>query len=175
MLSSITFSSAQNLYHNPEWLLPPNQVSFTLGGASSSGTSVPGTAYEVSNAAFDEAGSLLFYVKDGQVFDASHRFDTQFRLANPHQTLTEEPSMAVKVWPNPASSNAVVEYQLPAEGLVRMDLMDAHGRIVATPIRTYQSMGGHRRKLDLHQIPAGIYQWRMVAGQEVQQGRLIKQ
>jgi len=100
------------------------------------------------------------------------------RLANPNQPVTAEPTVAnmlVKVWPNPVSGSAVVEYQLPVEGLVRMDLLDAHGRTVATPIQTYQAAGKHQSKLNLHQVPAGVYQWRVIAGNDMQQGRLIKQ
>ncbi|MEM9983548.1 MAG: T9SS type A sorting domain-containing protein, partial [Bacteroidota bacterium] len=105
-------------------------------------------------------------------------FNTQFRLANPNQPMAVDPrvaSMAVKLWPNPATHHALIEYELPVEGLVRLDLLDANGRLVATPLETFQPAGGHRGKLDLSQLPAGVYQWRMVAGNERKQGRMIKQ
>lgn len=74
MLSSATYSSAQSLYHNPEWLLPPHQISFTPSGASANASAVSGGNYSVANGAFDEQGNLLFYVKDGSVYNAANGF-----------------------------------------------------------------------------------------------------
>ena len=64
--------SQSTVRRSPEWLLPPNQVSFTASSATANGTSVSGSDYHVSNAAFDEAGNLLFYVIDNEIYDATH-------------------------------------------------------------------------------------------------------
>jgi len=115
----------------------------------------------------------------GEASDWSYiQFNGNYRLANPTRPNAEDARatlMSVKIWPNPASSKALVEYELPAEGMVRLDLLDAHGRLVAVPMKANLTAGTHRSKIDLTQLPAGVYQWRMVAGQKVQQGRLIKQ
>ena len=112
----------------------------------------------------------------GEASDWSYiQFNGNYRLADPQQAPPTA-SLAAKVWPNPTTSHALIEYQLPQEGAVHLQIFDAQGRPVSNPLPSgYQAAGQYRQKLDLAALPAGVYQWRLLAGNEMQQGRLVKQ
>jgi len=111
MLSQL---SAQSLNRNPEWLLPPEQLSFTSTSVSSSTTSVPGGAYNVSNAAFDESGNLLFYVQDGYIYDANSILITLFP--------NNGPNPEVAICPKPGTCDQYYVFSWGYKGFVGTDL-----------------------------------------------------
>lgn len=73
MLLMVSVSSAFAIYQMRNWTLPPNKVFMQYGSTPvvTSITGAPDTAYIVANGVYDENNNLLFYVKDGVVYDAS--------------------------------------------------------------------------------------------------------
>jgi hypothetical protein len=67
MMSLPLFSLAQM----DKWVLPPNEVDFTVTPPTSSVLPNAATSYNVSNAAHDTDGNLLFSIVDNQVFNPS--------------------------------------------------------------------------------------------------------
>jgi len=64
----------------------------------------------------------------------------------------------LKVAPNPFSGSTTVTYSLQEELQVAMQLMDATGKLVATPMRPQiQSEGVYEFSLDGSNLPAGMY------------------
>jgi hypothetical protein len=66
--------SAEGLFaQNPYWLLSPHQLRFTSTGftSTSSGPGPISGSYTSSNAAYDEAGALLFFVENGSIYTSS--------------------------------------------------------------------------------------------------------
>lgn len=64
----------------------------------------------------------------------------------------------LKVAPNPFSGSTTVTYSLQEELHVAMQLMDATGKLVATPMRPQiQSEGVYEFSLDGSNLPAGMY------------------
>jgi hypothetical protein len=76
------------------------------------------------------------------------------------------------VAPNPASGRAAVAFTLEAPTAVRLALYDVLGRAVATLDAGHLGAGPHRITLDVSRLPAGVYVWRLVAGERTEAVRL---
>jgi hypothetical protein len=83
----------------------------------------------------------------------------------------EAPPAAVVV-PNPASDRAALVFTLRTPGTVGLALYDVLGREVAPVQGGWLAAGPHRLGLDVSRLPAGVYVWRLAAGDRVESGRL---
>lgn len=79
-------------------------------------------------------------------------------------------ALEVAVYPNPAVANTNVEFDLPSDENVRMDLYDVTGRIVKQVLNGDYSIGPHVAPMDLSNVPAGSYDLIVTAGNQ----RLIR-
>ncbi len=67
-------------------------------------------------------------------------------------------------YPNPAASSAVLRVELPASESLRVDVVDALGRVVLTACDARFSAGGHVITVPVHMLAPGSYQLRATAG-----------
>lgn len=68
---------------------------------------------------------------------------------------------AVKVYPNPAKSDVVIEISVPSNQLLSLFLTDARGRVVyRLPTKDFET-GTTRLSLPLHNLVAGSYYYRL--------------
>ncbi len=82
------------------------------------------------------------------------------QVARRHSLVSLRPSL-----PNPATSTALLRFDLPAAATVTLSVYDLQGRIVAVPIRGEPlESGAHGRPLDVHRWASGIYFCRLDAG-----------
>ena len=78
------------------------------------------------------------------------------------------------LFPNPASSNVIIQYQSDQIGLVRLDCMDAQGRILKSiEINSFQK-GMYQETIDVSSWQAGIYFIRVSSSEESQTLRFVK-
>jgi hypothetical protein len=70
--------------------------------------------------------------------------------------------------PNPVRGLASISYDLPAAADVTLDLFDVTGRRVRTLDRGVRAAGSHRVSLDARDLPAGVYWYRLRAGDSVE-------
>ena len=82
------------------------------------------------------------------------------------------PDARAAVWPNPASAEAAVRFSLAAPSDVHLALYDVLGREVAAVDAGHLTAGTHRLPLDVSKLPAGVYVWRLSAGDRAEAGRL---
>ncbi len=80
--------------------------------------------------------------------------------------------LAVSVRPNPARDAARVVVDLPAAAGLRVEVVDALGRVVAVPVDGWRAAGAHVVALDPGALPAGVYGVRVVAEAEVAVARV---
>jgi hypothetical protein len=67
-------------------------------------------------------------------------------------------SLSCVVRPNPASDVATVEYGCVESGLVTMEIIDAQGRVVLTPLASVAvTTGVYVRSVDVATLPNGVY------------------
>ncbi|TVR40352.1 MAG: T9SS C-terminal target domain-containing protein [Cryomorphaceae bacterium] len=78
------------------------------------------------------------------------------------------------VWPNPASDDAFVRFELVNSGAVSVDLLDASGKIVADVYRGSAAAGApYRFDLDVSQLSTGMYLCRMITNEGVLVERVV--
>jgi hypothetical protein len=69
-----------------------------------------------------------------------------------------------EIRPNPADTDATINFGLAFDCSVKISLYDASGKLVATPVHETLGKGEHIRTLPLDKIPAGSYFIEMKAG-----------
>ena len=98
-----------------------------------------------------------------------------YQVSFKNQPLVEEPTFGLLsnflIYPNPASGQLMVVYELEEEVLVSLEVYDLFGRKVATLIQGIQPSGTRTFNWNLMQAPgqrlmSGIYSIRMKAGTE---------
>lgn len=77
------------------------------------------------------------------------------------------------VAPNPATSNAVIELEVPFAGPVRLSLYDARGEEVLRPLDEISPAGRRRLIVDVRTLPSGIYFCRFSAGIQTLTERMV--
>lgn len=68
------------------------------------------------------------------------------------------------VYPNPATRNVSLSYELTRPGPVRMVLLDVSGRQVAKLVQGDKPAGAHVLACAVGAVPAGVYYWRLETG-----------
>ena len=81
----------------------------------------------------------------------------------------QDSSTTLKVYPNPTGSQLVVEQVLEKEGLVYINLLDASGKIIMTPMNGTRYDKGVllKKELNISFLPPGVYHLQLVAGGEI--------
>ncbi len=59
--------------------------------------------------------------------------------------------------PNPFAGPSMISYSLPQAGRVTLSLYDVKGRRVRNMVNRVQSAGNHQIRMDLHDLPGGVY------------------
>ncbi len=79
---------------------------------------------------------------------------------------------ALEVFPNPARGTVTIGYGVLASGPVRLDVLDALGRTVATLVDEVQPAGRYAERVPLGRVPAGVYLVRLRVGERTETQRL---
>ena len=83
-----------------------------------------------------------------------------------------------KIWlegnyPNPFNPTTVIEYGIDQTMMVRLEVFDVTGRRVSTLVDAVQQPATYRINFDASHLASGIYFYRLSAGQQVLQDRMI--
>jgi len=112
----------------------------------------------------------------GEVTDFSYmKINGVYKTSAVTNLEATEPSRAfAAVYPNPATDQVAIAYQLEAPAAVTTTLRDPSGRIVLQTLTATQAMGQHQQSLDVSSLPHGIYIYQIEAGDQIKTGRLAK-
>lgn len=90
----------------------------------------------------------------------------------PPSAATEQAQLAVKIFPNPVDNQLVVEV-LHAVGEVQVELFDTNGRLLLQQLWS----GGSQvlATVDFTGKPSGVYFYRILNGENVRQGKVVKE
>ena len=73
----------------------------------------------------------------------------------------------IKVFPNPASNNVSIHYNLKANALVKIELFDMVGKSVKLLLpETEQSIDTHKKSWQINDVSAGLYFIKMIINGE---------
>ncbi|MBK6966310.1 MAG: T9SS type A sorting domain-containing protein [Bacteroidales bacterium] len=84
------------------------------------------------------------------------------------------PALAFSVWPNPCSASATFTYSLAQPSQVLLCVYDNLGRLAATLVNGTQQTGEQTIEWDTKNWPAGVYHYRILAGNQVGSGKMVK-
>jgi hypothetical protein len=98
-----------------------------------------------------------------------------FLLWTPEQALMPQAAATtnLSLYPNPASGQTTITFELDHASEVRFDLLDANGQVMQTlPVQSL-SAGKHEQPLRLNDLQAGIYFVRLSVGKETSIQKLV--
>ncbi|MBF9222026.1 T9SS type A sorting domain-containing protein [Hymenobacter ruricola] len=102
----------------------------------------------------------------------------KFLLMDPNATAAPaEPALgATSFYPNPAAATTQMEYDVRKAGPVTVDLLDKNGNKLRTLFSEAQaSTGAHTQQLDLHDLPAGTYFYKITTKSGSENKRFVKE
>jgi len=77
-------------------------------------------------------------------------------------------------YPNPFNPSTKIQYILPAEGNVVLKIYNILGKEVKTLIANeYRTAGSHTVTFDAHDLPSGVYFYRLQAGNFISVKKMI--
>ncbi len=76
-------------------------------------------------------------------------------------------------YPNPFNPTTAISYQLAAGGHVMLRVYDILGRIVATPVDGYETVGAYTFRFDASRLASGVYFYRLTAGRIQLQRKML--
>lgn len=88
---------------------------------------------------------------------------------------TTSPSIEVNAYPNPFTSTLTLNYVVPTEGKVQIEVFDQSGRKVQTLVNKKMDAGTYEARMETAQLPAGMYYARVQADNSTQVLKLLKQ
>ncbi|MBC8082503.1 MAG: T9SS type A sorting domain-containing protein, partial [Hymenobacter sp.] len=79
-------------------------------------------------------------------------------------------------YPNPAAATSQLEYEVKKSGPVTIDLLDSNGTKLRTLLaETKQEKGSRTQQLDLHDLPAGTYFYKITTKAGSETKRFVKE
>jgi hypothetical protein len=76
-------------------------------------------------------------------------------------------------YPNPFNPTTAISFQLSAVSFVRLSVYDVLGKEVATLVNRELTAGIHTVSWDAHDLPSGVYVYRIVAGNYVASSKML--
>ena len=79
-------------------------------------------------------------------------------------------------YPNPAAPTSQLDYEVKKTGPVTIDLLDKDGNKLRTLVsEASQEKGPQTQQLDLHDVPAGTYFYKITTKSGTQTKRFVKE
>jgi hypothetical protein len=79
-------------------------------------------------------------------------------------------------YPNPATATSNLEYEVKKAGPVSIDLLDGNGNKLRSLVpESQQEKGAHKQQVDLHDLPAGTYFYRITTKSGAETKRFVKE
>ena len=85
----------------------------------------------------------------------------------------QSPEIEVRIYPNPLSTHATIEYTLQETAMVTVTIINQLGEQVEQIIDAFQMKGKHQLNWSAEGLPAGVYYCRIQSGKHVANGKLI--
>ncbi|NQT78363.1 MAG: VCBS repeat-containing protein [Bacteroidetes bacterium] len=104
--------------------------------------------------------------------------------ANQFLTIVEDESTGLEderlnhaniaVYPNPCFNYATIRYRVPGTGYQVIELFSSSGIKMREVLNEIQIAGEHEIEVNVSDFPAGVYFYRLTAGEEVVTGKIVK-
>ncbi|MCD4723882.1 MAG: T9SS type A sorting domain-containing protein [Bacteroidales bacterium] len=112
---------------------------------------------------------VIYAATYGRGMSLSRKYEKPVGIFNPG---AEFHASSLKVYPNPVSNTATIEYSMDEKADVIIAVFDINGRMVVNE-QISQTAGTHQYKLDCSSLPRGTYIARIHTGKTVETGKFI--
>lgn len=76
-------------------------------------------------------------------------------------------------FPNPFNPNTIIDYELPTDGFISLNIYDLNGRIISKLVDEVQTRGNHFVNFDGNNLASGIYFYQIKFGDITQTRKMI--
>jgi hypothetical protein len=114
---------------------------------------------------------------DGFTAIATHGNGIYSTFFDPAASVDEAPQnrkSAITNFPNPFKNQTTVKYQINQPAMVNLLLYDLNGRLIRKLFTGFQQEGYHSFNLEVPELPAGTYTFKLQAGGMVTSGKMMK-
>jgi hypothetical protein len=87
--------------------------------------------------------------------------------------IEEAPAISCKVYPNPVSSVATIQYNLQEDSHVNLELFNSTGQSILQPVNGKQMEGVYSVQWNARGLPAGIYYYSLREEKQVSTGKIV--
>jgi hypothetical protein len=87
--------------------------------------------------------------------------------------LVEQASMNCKVYPNPVKTRATIQYNLPEDSQVSLEIFNSKGQKISQLLNGKQFEGVHSMQWNAEGMPAGIYYYSLRSGKQASTGKIV--
>jgi hypothetical protein len=96
--------------------------------------------------------------------------------ALPAVNAAEAEPLNTSIYPNPATPSSQLAYQMKANGFITIDLLDKNGTKLRTLLtESNAEKGPHTQQLNLNDLPAGTYYYKVTTKEYSQTKRFVKE
>lgn len=131
---------------------------------NSDGNSIHGESLFLQDGIWVPLGSLIFLYYKGLDFenyvDAKY-YDAAYQTFYDTTSAELNPLILFQNYPNPFNSSTVINYLVPEDGQVQLNIYDILGSKVATLANEYKPAGSYSVKFDGSNFSSGIYLYRL--------------
>ncbi|RLD82463.1 MAG: hypothetical protein DRJ15_01510 [Bacteroidetes bacterium] len=112
---------------------------------------------------------IIYAAANGRGLFYSNKYQKPVGIISNDLTVEEA---GISVYPNPASSNTTIEYELNKAGSVIIRLFDINGKMMTSEQFT-QAEGSHKYQFNCSQFPTGMYIISLQTGNSVKTSKFI--
>jgi PKD repeat protein len=87
--------------------------------------------------------------------------------------IAEPAAISCRVYPNPVIAGATIQYNLPEDSQVCLEIFNSIGQKIIQPLDGFQSKGEHSVQWNAVGIPAGIYYYSLRSRNHLQTGKIM--
>ena len=82
-------------------------------------------------------------------------------------------SLLSQNYPNPFNPQTSIDYTVPAQGLVKLEIFNVSGQLVRTLVNDTKNAGTYTVRLDATGLTSGLYFYRMTAGEITETRKMV--
>ncbi|PKP46131.1 MAG: hypothetical protein CVT94_15715 [Bacteroidetes bacterium HGW-Bacteroidetes-11] len=119
-------------------------------------------------------GPVAQIINGGKIHVRSNGPSGKSNISADDFAKSEQASMEVKIRPNPFDNQTTIEFELAETLESRLEIRDNSGRIVAVLFNGVLQSGQHSFTFDASGLSNGVYYYKLISGNDVRSGKIIK-